>query len=120
MNTDLINIVMIIALTACVYMLYKELSAIENEILNLKKFVYGERVIPITNLFQQQPKTRPEPSAIFNVINDTLMKEFNADNDIVQKETECKITELPIQPIEEKEIEQDFIDTNIVSTENTE
>ena len=124
MNTELINVVMIIALTACVYMLYKELSVIEKEMLSLKKFVYGERVIPLTNLFQpQQPQMGSEPNEILNVINDTIMKGFNKDiqdhDETEYKTTECKITELPVQPIEEKETEQDFIETNIESKEQT-
>ena len=37
MNTEILNICMIIALTACVYMLYKEITNLEKDVFELKK-----------------------------------------------------------------------------------
>lgn len=84
MNTEFINIIMIISLTACVYMLYKEVNLLEREVGELKKYV----IIPMK--VKQEMDELLEIPIEPKVVEETFINTKVDDKERIQEvEKEC-------------------------------
>ena len=113
MNTEFINIIMIVSLTACVYMLYKEISLLEKEVGELKKYVHVKH--DVLGEILQIPIPTPMKSNVVENNNQTdnsnyIIQEVEDDIDSNLDESEDRIQEV------EQEIDQSTLpnDSTIV------
>ena len=57
MNTDILNIVMIIALTACMYMLFTEIKEIQKDVTDIQRYIITQTNETVT--CDKQPSQEP-------------------------------------------------------------